>query len=120
MPCLCAGTVTFSNCSHPSGSILAGAEEAVNFTTVTCIFLSGDVNRTVVWSVKFDGSETSQLLPPEDGRFLQEGRLNNKLTVLKLLSELDGAIVYCGIEESPELFNFTLRVYRKFVCIMLC
>ena len=117
--CIHVGTVTFRKCNHPSGSILAGNDGSVNFATVTCVFLSGDVNRTVVWSVKVKQDGSPQRLSPEEKIFVQKDDLNSKLTILNLNSDLDGAVVYCGVEESPELFNFTLRVYRKLVCSYL-
>ena len=117
--CIHAGTVTFRKCNHPSGSILAGNDGSVNFATVTCVFLSGDVNRSVVWSVKVKQDGSLRHLSPEEKVFVQEDDLNSKVTISNLNSDLDGAVVYCGVEESPELFNFTLRVYRKFVCFHL-
>lgn len=39
-------------------------------------------------------------------------KFDNRLTILNFTSELDGEIVYCGIEANPEEANFTLRLYR--------
>lgn len=111
----CSGCITRSTFDPPSGSVLPGSERDVNFTTLSCAISSGDMNRAVIWSVKFNDQE---MLPitNTDEPFLIHGSLQNNLTVTNLTSSLDGAMLYCGTEKEPQLANFTLRIYREHQC----
>lgn len=40
---------------------------------------------------------------------------NNRLTILQLTSDLDEAIVYCGIGGDPQQANFILKIYCKYI-----
>ena len=113
----CSDFVTSSNFDPPSGSVLPGIETAVNFTTISCDIVSGDMNRAVVWSIKFSDKEILQITK-SDWPYFIHGSLQNKLTVKNLTSNLDGAMLYCGTEREPQLANFTLRIYRKHYCVM--
>lgn len=115
---LCSDFITSSNFDSPSGSVLPGIERAINFTILSCDIVSGDMNRAVVWSIKFSDKEISQIAKSDEA-FLIHGFLQNKLTVKNLTSNLDGAVLYCGTEREPQLANFTLRIYRKHQCVIV-
>lgn len=114
----CSDFITSSNFNPPSGSVLPGIERAINFTTLSCDIVSGDMNRAVVWSIKFSDKEISQIAKSDEA-FLIHGSLQNKLEVKNLTSNLDGAVLYCGTEREPQLANFTLRIYRKHQCVIV-
>ena len=110
----CLGFVTSSNFDPPSGSVLPGVQGTINFTTLSCAIVSGDMNRTVVWSIQLlSDNEITQINDSKEVGFVIHGSLQNKLTVHNLTSNLDGAVLYCGTEQEPQLANFTLRIYRK-------
>ena len=112
----CSDFVTSSNFDPPSGSVLPDIEGTINFTTLSCVIVSGNMNRTVVWSIQsLSDKEITQINNSKEG-FLIHGSLQNKLTAQNLTSNLDGAVLYCGTEQEPRLANFTIRIYRKHQC----
>ena len=116
----CSDFVTSSNFDPPSGSVLPDIEGTINFTTLSCVIVSGNMNRTVVWSIQsLSDKEITQINNSKEG-FLIHGSLQNKLTVQNLTSNLDGAVLYCGTEQEPQLANFTIRIYRKHQCVTIC
>ena len=116
----CSDFVTSSNFDPPSGSVLPDIEGTINFTTLSCVIVSGNMNRTVVWSIQsLSDKEITQINNSKEG-FLIHGSLQNKLTVQNLTSNLDGAVLYCGTEQEPRLANFTIRIYRKHQYVTIC
>ncbi len=114
-----SGFVTFSHFDPPSGSVLPGFEGIINFTSLNCLIASGDMNRTVVWSIKFNNSKVSQQIDYSKEEFLIYNSLQTKLIVQNLTANLDGAVLYCGTEQEPELGNFTLRIFREHQCVLV-
>ena len=116
----CSDFVTSSNFDPPSGSVLPDIEGTINFTTLSCVIVSGNMNRTVVWSIQsLSDKEITQINNSKEG-FLIHGSLQNKLTVQNLTSNLDGAVLYCGTEQEPRLANFTIRIYCKHQYVTIC
>jgi hypothetical protein len=77
------------------------------------------MNRTVVWSIKFSNSIVSQQIDYSKEEFLIHNSLQTKLIVQKLTANLDGAVLYCGTEQEPQLGNFTLRIFREHQCVLV-
>ena len=112
----------------PSGSVVANFEDTVNAATLTCNLTDGQGNRVLTsWDLgNFRGVSRQPFsinLAPE--LFLLGGdpvpnfpnfTYGNELTILRLTSELDQVMVFCGLGQSIEA-EFTLRIYRKFLCI---
>ena len=108
----------------PSGQVIADFEGAENFTTIMCnITAASGGQATTRWGIEnFRGVSTLQniLRSFEPTLFLISGDLigqfniDNRLTILRLAPELDGAILYCGTGALPQQANFPIRIYRKF------
>ena len=111
----------------PSGSVIARFEGTVNVTTLTCNVTDNQGNQAVTtWSIgNFRGVflQTIDLTLASD-LFLFGGTpvpsapnftFDNQLTILRLTSELDGVVLYCGIGGDLQQANFNLRIYRKYL-----
>ena len=113
----------------PSGSVIADFEGAENVTTIMCNVTDGRVPPNQFesrWSVQdFRGVAGLQTLTDDfdTNLFLvsgdpdpigPSGSFRNRLTILRLTTELDGTIIFCGIGAFPQQANFPLRIYRKF------
>ena len=109
----------------PSGQVIADFEGAENFTTITCnVTAASGGQATTRWGIEnFRGVSTLQniLVSFDPTLFLISGdifrgfNIANRLTILRLASELDGAILYCGTGALPQQANFPIRIYRKFI-----
>ena len=113
----------------PSGTVIANFEGTENVTTLTCNVTDDQTGDQAItaWSIEnFRGVSEARaiLLDLAPELFLFSGdpfpsdpsfTFINRLTILRLTSELDEVIVYCGIGAgaAAEQANFTLRVYRK-------
>ena len=123
----------------PSGEVIADFEDTVNFTTIMCSVTDGGVPPTQLetrWSIQdFRGEPRLQTITNtfDTNLFFVSGdpmsgggSFLNRLTILRLTSELDGVTVFCGIGAFPQQANFPLRIYRKFsyrydkLCQMSC
>ena len=103
----------------------------MNAATLTCNVTDENENRAVTsWDLgNFRGISRQGFtinLAPE--LFLLGGdpipsapnfTYDNQLTILRLTSELDQVMVFCGLGGSIEA-EFTLRIYRKCLCIQTC
>ena len=110
----------------PSGSVIANFEGTENVTTLVCN-VTADMGRREItsWSIaNFRGVPERRGLLLTDAPELFEFSGDpipeapaftflNRLTILRLTSDLDKAVLYCGFGQSPEQANFLLRVYRK-------
>ena len=110
----------------PSGEVIANFEGSENFTTIMCnVTGSSGTQATTRWGIEnFRNVSTLQniLGSTEPTLFLISGdcvngniNINNRLTVLRLIPELDGAILYCGTGALPQQANFPIRIYREFM-----
>ena len=109
--------------------MIADFEGTVNVTTLICNITNPSINNQdiTVWSIgNFRGvSEVRTLLLTTAPELFEFGgdpipatpsfNFNNRLTILQLSSELDEAIVYCGIGGAGQQANFIFRVYRKYL-----
>ena len=110
----------------PSGSVIADFEGTQNASTLTCN-ISDDQGLQILtqWTLlNYDGSGSllrSITIAAE--YFSVSGdptghpiipTYHNHLVVLRLATELDGVLVYCGGYDQFQQANFTLRIYRKF------
>ena len=108
--------------------MIAGFEGTENVTTILCNVSFFEIQATTRWSIENFRSviglqSIGSLL--DTGLFMIRGdpipgdpanrTFENQLTILTLTSELDGLSLYCGTGASPQLANFTFRIYRKFV-----
>ena len=109
----------------PSGSVTANHEGTENVTTINCNVTDGrtpPVQLPTRWSIQdFRGVAGLQTITDDfdtdlffvSGDRRQSGTFRNRLTILRLSSELDGVTLYCGIGAFPQQANFPLRIYRK-------
>lgn len=109
----------------PSGSVIANFEGTTNAAVLTCnVTNEQGLQVSSQWTLGNFRGHGSQLqsvaVAPE--LFLVAGdqvtsdpriTYRNRLTVLRLTSELDGAKVYCGGGGQLQQANFTLRIYRN-------
>ena len=114
------------NFFHPtSGSVIAHFEGTVNVTVLTCNITNNEgLQISTQWTLgNFRGHESQlQSVSVAPDLFLVTGDLatsdprityRNRLTVLRLTSELDGVKVYCGGGGQFQQAHFTLRIYRN-------
>ena len=109
----------------PSGQVIADFEGAENFTTIMCnVTATSGGQATTRWGIEnFRGVSILQNIGGsfEPTLFLISGdifkgfNIANRLTILRLAPELDGAILYCGTGVLPQQANFPIRIYRKFI-----
>ena len=113
----------------PSGSVIANFEGAENVTTIMCNVTDDrpipPVQLETRWSIEnfrvaglqtiTDNFNTSLFLVSGDPDPVSpSGSFRNRLTILRLTSDLDGVTVFCGIGALPQQASFPLRIYRKF------
>ena len=125
----CIGIETRAFVDPPSGSLIADIEGAINTTTLTCNVTDGGVPPIQLetrWSIENFRSEAGLQTITNDfetNLFLvsgdpdpvgPSGSFRNRLTILRLTSELNGATVFCGIGAFPQQASFSLIVYCKF------
>ena len=109
-----------------SGSVIANFEGTENVTTLVCNITGAMGRRDITsWSItNFRGvSERRPLLTTLAPELFQFGgdpipetpsfTFQNRLTILRLTSELDEVVIYCGFGGSPAQANFILRLFRK-------
>ena len=116
----------------PSGQVIADFEGAENVTTIMCNVTNGALSPIQLetrWSIaNFRGEASLQtitdinlfLVSGDPNPISPSGSFRNRLTILRLTSELDGATVFCGIGALPQQANFPLRIYRMFSCRTPC
>ena len=116
----------------PSGSVVANFEGAVNASTLICKVLdSGGFRTTTSWFIRNFKSQSDLVLisggafpeifsfggdpvPTEPNRTYL-----NQLTFLNFTSDLDGTTVFCGTAVDHDQARFYLKVYRKFMIIVI-
>ena len=108
--------------------MIADFEGTENVTTLICNITNPatNVQEITIWSIgNFRGvAEVRTLLLNTAPDLFEFGgdpipatpsfNFNNRLTILQLSSELDKAIVYCGIGGAAQQANFILKIYRKY------
>lgn len=109
----------------PSGQVIANFEGAENFTTIKCnVTASSGIQATTRWGIENfrDVSSLQNILENTEptlfsisGDLINGFNINNRLTILRLIPELDGAILYCGTGALPQQANFPIRIYREFM-----
>ena len=113
-----------------SGSVIANFEGSENITTISCnvtaVIAQGGIQATTRWNIEnFRGVSGLQQIHDGFDRelFMISGdqpdpndtyTFENRLSVLRLTSEMEGITMYCGTGRMPKLANFTFRIYRKF------
>ena len=122
----CALGVCFVEESVPeSGSTLAGSEGEKNIT-IFCRVLRGVGGSQMQTEWFIETPSCPELIVDNDPNFvnyvvagdtLPNSRFNSRtnLTILSLTSDLDNAVISCGLAGSPSIrdANFTLRLYSK-------
>ena len=118
------GLATFVD--PPNGSVIANFEGTENPATISCNITTDQgvqMQVTTQWHVEYYRGNTTLLsissLPP--GLFEITGdpvdipdvtsTFENRVRVLNLVSDLDGAIIFCGIGAVPRQAHFVLRIY---------
>ena len=107
-----------------SGSTLAGDEGEENITIVcTLLREAGGPQQVTEWFIQRQGQTSLQLiLDNQDFEIVGEPLPNiancnfrTNFTILRLTSDLDRAVIYCGLGGPSVTLaaNFTLRIYRK-------
>ena len=119
----------------PSGEVIADFEGAENVTTIMCNGTDGRVPPIQLetrWSIEnFRNTPGLQAITNDLDTNLfvvsgdpdpvgPSGSFRNRLTILRLTSELDGTTIYCGIGATPQQANFPLRIYSMFSYLSLC
>lgn len=107
----------------PSGEVIANFEGAQNFTTIMCnVTAASGGPATTRWGIEnFRGVPGLQNILGNfeptlfliSGDLINEFNIANRLTILRLSSELDGTTLYCGTGALPQQANFPIRIYRK-------
>ena len=109
----------------PGGSIIANFEGTLNARTVTCN-VTNDQGQQIstawsLWNVTANASRLQLITTPSELFSISGDPIvshpqityRNRLTILRLTSELDKVLVFCGNGERPRQANFTLRIYRN-------
>ena len=108
-----------------SGSTLAGDEGEENITIVcTLLREAGGPQQVTEWFIQRPGQTSPQLILEFFANFEIVGEpipnttnrnFRTNFTILRLTSDLDRAVIYCGLGGQPVTLaaNFTLRIYRK-------
>ena len=118
----------------PSGQVIADFEGAENVITIMCNVTNGGnplIQLETRWSIaNFRGKADLQIITDTFNTSLflvsgdpdpmgPSGSFRNRLTILRLTSDLDGVILFCGVGALARQANFPLRIYRKFsICII--
>lgn len=113
----------------PSGSVIANFEGVENITTISCnvtaVFAQSVIQATTQWNIEnfrgvsglqqiYDGFDRELFLISGDQPDPNDTHtFENRLSVLRLTSELEDITLYCGTGIMPKLANFTFRIYRK-------
>ena len=107
----------------PSGSVIVNFEGTQNSATISCNITNQGVQVTTRWHVAFFRGTSALLsisgLPelfeitgdPVPGTTVS---FDNHLTVLNLVSDLDGVMIFCGTGAIPQQAHFFLRIYSEF------
>jgi len=108
-----------------SGSTLAGDEGEENITIIcTLLREAGGPQQVTEWFIQRPGQTSLQLITESFANFETVGEplpnianrnFRTNFTILKLTSDLDRAVIYCGLGGLSVTLaaNFTLRNYRK-------
>ena len=116
----CALGVCFVEESVPeSGTTLAGSEGEKNIT-IFCRVLGGVGGSQMQTEWFIETPSCPELIVDNDPNFVVAGdtlpnsRFNSRtnLTILSLTSDLDNAVISCGLAGSRDA-NFTLKLYSK-------
>ena len=99
-----------------SSSLFCEIDECDLVQTLWLLFTKDDMRmghppRTVLKDIRFNLTGDVVVL---SGSSI---RLNTNLTIVRMTSELDGAIIYCYAADSHFLANFTLRAYSESVSV---
>ena len=113
--------------THPeSGSIIVGAENKAN---ITLFCVSSGTLHGVIWSFIDEGAELSTLtsITTSTPGFLFDGvditnttiPFATNLTILELTEDFDRKIIFCGVPGNLLAANFSLRIYREWIYIIV-
>jgi len=104
-----------------SGSTLAGSEGEEHITIVcTLLQEAGGPQQVTEWFIQRPGQTSPQLILEFFANFETLPNIANRnfrtnFTILRLTSDLDRAVIYCGLAGIDIVLaaNFTLRIYSK-------
>jgi len=108
-----------------SGSTLAGDEGEENITIICTLLREvGGPQQVTEWFIQRPGQTSLQLITESFANFeivgeplpnIANRNFRTNFTILRLTSDLDRAVIYCGLAGIDIVLaaNFTLRIYRK-------
>ena len=121
------GAVDFAD--PPPGTVIVDFEGTLeNAITITCNITHAGIQVGTSWSIEnfFRNIPGLQSLTNQDFQEIPELTIDgdlrpsglstyqNRLIIVVLSSQLDGAIIYCGTGQQPRQGSYPVRVYREF------
>ena len=111
-----------------SGSIVVGAVNKANITLFCQLTVNGSLH-AVTWLIADEGVNVSSAAAINintagfvfSGETLENSTFlfGTNLTILVLTEDMDRRVIFCGVPSNLDAANFSLRLYREFIYIIV-